>query len=150
MDNKLEQNQDQEQEHAAAVVIPAQDEAMTADTYTMAATPSDEGLKIKDIVLKILDENKGTDIACSDANVVNYCEWIVVCTCRNPRHVKALTDFLCEGLKKSSLCQIINTEGTDYNRWVVVDTIWVVVHLQLENLRAIYDLESQWFIPKEE
>ena len=107
--------------------------------------------KIKDIIEKILNDNKALDIKSINLKNKSYiADYMIIASGTSSRHLQALSEILVTELKKIGLnnCRI---EGKDSNDWKLVDTQDVIVHIFHPEKREFYDLEKMWSeeIPKE-
>ena len=76
-------------------------------------------------------------------DVVNYCDYFVICSGNNERQIRAIADSVAEGLEK---------QGFKYNfrnavkspEWVILDIGDIVVHIFLKDKREFYGLEHLW------
>lgn len=59
-------------------------------------------------------------------------------------HAKSLTEHILLTLKKQYGLLPHHVEGEDYNRWVIIDYLSVVVHIMLPEIREFYALEKIW------
>lgn len=59
-------------------------------------------------------------------------------------HVKSLTEHIVLSVKKNLGKVPHHTEGEEFNKWVVIDYIDVVVHIMQEDVRNFYALERIW------
>lgn len=59
-------------------------------------------------------------------------------------HVKSLTEHIILSVKKEFGITPHHTEGENFNRWVVIDYIDVVVHIMQQEVRDFYALEKIW------
>jgi ribosome-associated protein len=67
-------------------------------------------------------------------------DYFVIAEGENPIHVKAITSALRSGLPHKPL----HREGTNEQRWVVLDYGDIVVHVFTKQARDFYDIESLW------
>ena len=107
--------------------------------------------KIKDIIEKILDNNKALNIKSINLKNKSFiADYMVIASGTSSRHLQALSEILVSELKKIGLdnCRI---EGTESNDWKLVDTQDVIVHIFHPEKREFYNLEKMWSeeIPKE-
>ena len=107
--------------------------------------------KIKEIIEKILDDNKASNIISIDLKKKSFiAEYMIIASGTSSRHLQSLSEILVTELKKIGLtnCRI---EGKESNDWKLVDTIDVIVHLFHPDKRKFYDLEKMWSeaLPKE-
>ena len=111
-------------------------------------------MKIVDIkknILKILDDNKATNIVSIDLkNKSIIADYMVIASGTSSRHLQALSEILVFELKKIGLDQC-KIEGRESNDWKLVDTNDVIIHIFHPEKREFYDLEKMWSeeIPKE-
>ncbi len=107
--------------------------------------------KIKDIIEKILDNNKALNIKSINLKNKSFiADYMIIASGTSSRHLQALSEILVSELKKIGLdnCHI---EGKESNDWKLVDTQDVIVHIFHPKKREFYDLEKMWSeeIPKE-
>ncbi len=104
-------------------------------------------MEAKELVLKIvkiLDENKGNDIAVLHlTEQVAISDYFVICSGLTQKHVQALADKIEVELKKDSIYNY-GKEGYREGKWVLLDYGDAVVHLYQEEIRKYYDLEGFW------
>lgn len=86
----------------------------------------------KALDVKVLDIKKISSIA----------DYLVLATGRSDRQVQAMAESVKQGLKPFD--RPIDMEGYDEGRWIVVDYGDVIVHLFLEEVRKIYNLDELW------
>ena len=107
--------------------------------------------EIKNMIEKILDDNKAKDIASINLKNKSYiADYMVIASGTSSRHLQALSEILITELKKLGInnCKI---EGKDSKDWKLVDTQDIIVHIFHPEKREFYDLEKMWSeeIPKE-
>ncbi len=81
----------------------------------------------------LLDLSDLTDIA----------DIFVIASGTSERHVKTISDSIGQGMKEKGV-KPLSGEGYEEGRWVIMDYGDVIVHVFLESLRELYDLESLW------
>jgi len=59
------------------------------------------------------------------------------------RHTKAICDYIEERMEKHGY-RPYSIEGYKEGRWIIMDYGDIIVHLFIESLRELYDLESLW------
>lgn len=97
-----------------------------------------------DLILKALD-----DIQAADVTVINVKEqtsitdYMIVCTGRSSRHVKAIADTVMEELKPKGL-SVISQSGVDSGDWALIDFGDFVIHIMQADSRAFYNIEGLW------
>lgn len=67
----------------------------------------------------------------------------VVCSASNDRQVRAIVDSIEERLREMD-AKPVRREGEREARWVLLDYVDIVVHVQHEEERAFYSLERIW------
>jgi ribosome-associated protein len=94
--------------------------------------------------VEALEERKATDIVVLDVRKsCSFTDYIIVCTGMSDRQVRAIAEQVVEVLGKP-----FGIEGMDSGRWVLLDYVDVIIHIQLEELRTYYDIEGMWFDAK--
>ena len=100
--------------------------------------------ELRDLALTALDDLKGIDIVTMDVrSLTTITDYMIICTGRSTRHVKALADSVAIEAKEMK-ARFVRTEGDKENDWVLVDLGDVVVHVMLASTRAFYSLEDLW------
>ncbi|MBD3766385.1 MAG: ribosome silencing factor [Gammaproteobacteria bacterium] len=96
------------------------------------------------LVVKELDDNKAKAITQLDVRgLSNVTDFMVVATATSSRHGKALADKVWEASKEAGNIPV-GIEGELVGDWVLLDLGDVVVHIMLEEVRAMYQLEKLW------
>jgi ribosome-associated protein len=97
------------------------------------------------LVAELAKNKKAEDVVILDLRkVCNFCDYFVIMTGSAEIHVKSLTEYIVTEIKKQYDVVPHHTEGGEYNRWVVIDYINVVVHIMLSEVREFYALEKIW------
>ena len=73
--------------------------------------------------------------------IVDYTDYLIICTGRTPRQTKAIADEVRHGLKKDHGAEIRRVEGDKEGDWILVDALDVVVHVFAEETRRYYEIE---------
>ena len=110
-----------------------------------------EASKIKEIIEKILNDNKANNIISINLKKKSFiADYMIIASGTSSRHLQSLSEILVLELKKIGLdnCRI---EGKESNDWKLVDAIDIIVHIFHPKKRKFYDLEKMWseLIPKE-
>lgn len=104
---------------------------------------------IRDLALTELDDLKGIDIVSMDVRTLtSITDYMIICTGRSTRHVKALAEGVATKAKEKKL-SFVRTEGERESEWILVDLGDVVIHVMLPATRAFYSLEDLWEPVKE-
>ena len=89
-------------------------------------------------------EKKATDTVAIDvSDKLAITDVFLVLTGSNDRQVKAISDAVEEALDKIDV-DPVRREGQATGRWILLDYVDIVVHIQHEEERAFYDLERLW------
>lgn len=99
---------------------------------------------LRDIAINALDDMKGIDIVAMDVRTLtSITDYMIMCTGRSTRHVKALADTVAIKAKEKQAA-FVRVEGENENEWVLVDLGDVVVHVMTATTRSFYSLEDLW------
>ena len=89
-------------------------------------------------------EKKATDIVAIDvSDKLAITDVFLILTGSNDRQVKAISDAVEEALDLIDV-DPVRREGQQGSRWILLDYIDIVVHVQHEEERTFYDLERLW------
>lgn len=89
-------------------------------------------------------DKKATDVVGFDVSDVLYITDIfLICSGSNPRQVAAIVDEIETRVKQAGAVSS-RKEGTAESRWVLIDFVDLVVHVQLDEERSAYGLERLW------
>lgn len=93
----------------------------------------------------MVEEKKAENIVLLDLRPDTViADFFVICTGTSDRQLRALADYVDEGVHERFGVQPYSREGTAESGWVLLDYGTVVVHLFLEDKRRYYDLEGLW------
>ena len=94
------------------------------------------------------DDKKAGSIAVIElVGLTDIADYFVVASGTSERHVRTIAENVESEMKKKGVTPY-SVEGLDDGRWVVIDFQDVVVHIFLESLRELYDIESLWLEAK--
>lgn len=101
-----------------------------------------------DVFGRLADDKKALDIVIMDlSGLTDIADYFVIASGTSDRHVRTIADGIREGMKLEGM-QPSAVEGYDSGRWIILDYQSVIVHVFLESLRELYDLESLWIEAK--
>jgi ribosome-associated protein len=95
-------------------------------------------------LLTILDDAKALDVLTIDVSKqTSITDYMVICTGRSSRHVKAIADQAMESMKAAHNPALRNS-GLNTGEWVLVDFGDFILHVMTAESREFYDLEGHW------
>ncbi|MFD0884853.1 ribosome silencing factor [Streptosporangium algeriense] len=89
---------------------------------------------------KLADDILAYDV--SDQLVIT--DAFLLCSATNDRQVRAIVDEIEERLRVEAHAKPVRREGEREGRWVLLDYVDIVVHVQHEEDRTFYALERLW------
>jgi ribosome-associated protein len=108
--------------------------------------------KLRDLVVRVLDDMKAKDIVDIDVRgKTSITDIMVIASGTSDRHVKAMAETVAFQAKEAGEAPL-GIEGAEDGEWVLVDLNVVVAHIMLPKVRDFYQLERLWTIdaPKRE
>jgi ribosome-associated protein len=104
---------------------------------------------LRDLAVTALEDSKGIEVLTIDIRpLTTIADYMVICTGRSTRHVKALADSVAAKAKEHK-ATFVHIEGERDSEWILVDLGDVIVHVMLATTRTFYSLEDLWTIPAE-
>ena len=104
----------------------------------------DEVLALVRMAAQAAADKKGRDIVAFDVSEqLAITDVFLIASANNERQVGAIVDGVEEGLLRAGR-KLARREGDRENRWVLLDYIDVVVHVQHSEERSLYNLERLW------
>ncbi|RMI32866.1 ribosome silencing factor [Nocardia stercoris] len=107
-------------------------------------TASDEAARLAKVAALAADDKLATDVVVIDVSeqlVITDC--FVIASAPNERQVNAIVDNVEEKLREAG-AKPVRREGTREGRWVLLDYVDLVVHVQHSDEREFYALERLW------
>ena len=105
---------------------------------------SEHAIKIAKIAAQAAHDKKGENIAILDVSEhLVITDVFMIASASNERQVGAIVDAIEAALSEIDL-QPIRREGEREGKWVLLDYFEMVVHIQQELERTLYDLERLW------
>src|SRR5208283_2262313 len=93
-------------------------------------------------------EKKARDVVVLDlVGLTDIADYFVLAHGTSERHVLTISEAIEHDMKEKGITPF-STEGYEEGRWVIIDYGDVVIHVFLESLRELYDLESLWIEAK--
>ncbi len=101
-----------------------------------------------DVAGRLALEKKAGDVVVLDlSGLTDIADYFVIASGTSERHVKTISEAIEHEVKEKGIAPL-STEGHEEGRWVIIDYGDVVVHVFLESLRELYDLENLWIEAK--
>ncbi|WP_280383241.1 ribosome silencing factor [Nocardia wallacei] len=107
-------------------------------------TATAEAVAMAQIAARAADEKLASDVVVLDVSeqlVITDC--FVIASAPNERQVNAIVDNVEEKLRLAGH-KPVRREGTREGRWVLLDYVELVVHIQHSDERDFYGLERLW------
>ncbi|MFM9124206.1 MAG: ribosome silencing factor [Actinomycetota bacterium] len=107
--------------------------------------PLSDSALLAERIAAIGAEKLAEDIVLLDMRgVVDYTDWFVVMSGRNPRQVQAIAEEIAFRLKQEQGLLPARIEGLKEGTWVLVDFVDVVAHVFDPEAREHYRLDELW------
>lgn len=107
-------------------------------------TASAQALHIAQVAAQAAADKKAENIVALDVSEhLVITDIFLICSASNDRQVNAIVDAIEEELLKEKI-KPIRREGHREGRWVLLDYFDIVVHVQQNEERSLYDLERLW------
>ncbi|MFM7247187.1 MAG: ribosome silencing factor [Actinomycetota bacterium] len=107
--------------------------------------PLSDSALLAERIAAIGAEKLAEDIVLLDMRgVVDYTDWFVVMSGRNPRQVQAIAEEIAFRLKQEQGLLPARIEGLKEGTWVLVDFVDVVAHVFDPEAREYYRLDELW------
>jgi ribosome-associated protein len=97
---------------------------------------------------KYAEEKKANDVLMLELKgLTDIADYFVLANGTSERHVKTISEHIETSMKNDGI-KPYSVEGYNDGRWIIIDYRDVIVHIFLEPLRELYDLESLWIEAK--
>ncbi len=107
-------------------------------------TATDRAVELVEIAAGAAAEKLASDIIAYDvSDQLVITDAFLLCSASNDRQVKAIVDEVEERLRKAGV-KPVRREGEREGRWVLLDYIDLVIHVQHAQERVYYSLERLW------
>lgn len=95
-------------------------------------------------LIKALEDIQASDIIVIDVREqTSVTDYMVICSGRASRHVKAIAEYILPIMKEVGLPPL-HLSGLETGEWALVDFGDIVVHVMQPDSRTFYNLESLW------
>lgn len=107
-------------------------------------TASTRATELVNVAAEAAAEKLAEDIIAYDvSDQLVITDAFVLCSARGDRQVRAVVDEI-EARMRNAGAKPVRREGEREGRWVLLDYVDIVVHVQHEDERLFYDLERLW------
>jgi ribosome-associated protein len=95
-------------------------------------------------IAQTIFDKKGTNILALDVRQVsNLTDYVIIAEGNIDKHVISIAQSIVDQLEKLGLNPVY-TEGLKTGDWVVIDYLYIMVHIFMPGLRDKYQLEQLW------
>jgi ribosome-associated protein len=114
------------------------------EEHDPTVTVSDRAAQLIDVAAQAAAEKLADGIIAYDVSDQLYItDAFLLCSAPNDRQVRAIVDEIERRLREAG-AKPVRREGERDNRWVLLDYVDIVVHVQHEEERVYYALERLW------
>lgn len=93
---------------------------------------------------KSLDDIHAIDVVVIDVKEqTSITDYMIICSGRSSRHVKAIAETLAEQMKAADL-PALSMIGVEAGEWALIDFGDFVLHIMQPDSRSFYNLEGLW------
>ncbi|MFI7448439.1 ribosome silencing factor [Nonomuraea sp. NPDC049714] len=108
-------------------------------------TATDRAVQLVRIAAEAAADKLADDILAYDVSEqLVITDAFLLCSATNDRQVRAIVDEIEDRLRAEADAKPVRREGEREGRWVLLDYIDIVVHVQHEEDRTFYALERLW------
>jgi ribosome-associated protein len=107
-------------------------------------TATDRARELTAVAAQAASDKQADDVIAFDVSEqLVITDVFLVCSASNDRQVRAIVDAVEEALRAAGE-KPVRREGAREGRWVLLDYVDIVVHVQHEEERSFYALERIW------
>ncbi|MFP8962117.1 ribosome silencing factor [Streptomyces nanhaiensis] len=108
-------------------------------------TATDRSIELINAAAQAAADKLAHDVVAYDvSDVLSITDAFLLASAPNDRQVKAIVDEIEERLQKEEGVKPVRREGERDGRWVLLDFVDIVVHVQHSEERVFYALERLW------
>ncbi|GAA1295180.1 ribosomal silencing factor RsfS [Planotetraspora silvatica] len=108
-------------------------------------TASERSIQLVKVAAEAAAEKLADDIIAYDvSDQLVITDAFLLCSASNDRQVRAVVDEIEDRLRIEADAKPVRREGEREGRWVLLDYLDIVVHVQHEEDRTFYALERLW------
>ena len=96
------------------------------------------------LVNKAINKKSGENIVVLDLRkITSICDYFIITSAASSRQVKLIADEIQDELLKENI-ELLNKEGYNSGRWILLDYGDIVIHIFHEEDRKFYNIEGIW------
>ncbi|MFP8882536.1 MULTISPECIES: ribosome silencing factor [Streptomyces] len=108
-------------------------------------TATDRSIELINAAAQAAADKLAHDVVAYDvSDVLSITDAFLLASAPNDRQVKSIVDEIEERLQKEKGVKPVRREGERDGRWVLLDFVDIVVHVQHSEERVFYALERLW------
>ena len=108
-------------------------------------TATDRAVELIEIAAAAASDKLASDIIAYDvSDQLVITDAFLLCSAGNDRQVRSIVDEIEDRLRKAGAGSPVRREGDTERRWVLLDYVEVVIHVQHAEERVYYALERLW------
>ena len=108
-------------------------------------TATDRAVELIEIAAAAASDKLASDIIAYDvSDQLVITDAFLLCSANNDRQVRSIVDEIEDRLRKAGAGSPVRREGDTERRWVLLDYVEVVIHVQHAEERVYYALERLW------
>lgn len=112
---------------------------------SLLVTATDRSIELVNAAAQAAADRLGNDIIAYDvSDVLSITDAFLLASAPNDRQVKSIVDEIEERLQKELGAKPVRREGDRDARWILLDYVDIVVHVQHSEERVFYALERLW------
>lgn len=94
---------------------------------------------------KLLDDKKAEDIVILDFEDRNdVTDFMIICHADSMIQIKALAEYVEKKMSKAGIKPMNRKTQQDNNPWILLDFVFVIVHIFHKQARNFYNIEKLW------
>ena len=102
--------------------------------------------KLFKTIIESIVHKKGEHIISLDFKKIKNSlnDYFIICDASNTIQIKAIAEYVEEKIQIECNEKPFRIDGKDFNNWVILDYIDIVVHIMKHEIRDFYQLEELW------
>ena len=99
-----------------------------------------------DKIVEAIQDTKGEDIKIFDLSTIenSVTETFIICSGNSNTQVSAIAGSIEKKVRNELKDRPWHVEGADNALWILVDYVYVVVHIFQKHIRDYYEIEELW------